>query len=246
MFFSYLRTAIWTGPLVVLFTTLFGIADLIVSLLDNTGNWQHIVAQRWSRVLLAVGAVDVKLEGIEKIQANGSYVFASNHLSFADTPIMLANIPCQFRFMAKHSLFKVPFIGYHLRRGGHIPVPREDARAAIRAIQDAGRIIRERQISILLFPEGGRTDGELRPFKEGAALIAIAGGVPIVPVAVDGSRTVMPMGSWRMVPGKVIVRIGDPIPTADLNPRARGPLTDQVRAQVETMLNDIRSFPAQK
>ncbi len=240
MFLSYLRTAVWTGPLVVLFTILYGIADLIASLLDSSGNWQHAIAQRWSRVLLAVGAVKIQLEGIEKIERNGSYVFASNHLSFADTPIMLANIPCQFRFMAKHSLFKVPFIGFHLRRGGHIPVPREDARAAIRAIQEAGRIVREKKISILLFPEGGRTDGELRPFKEGAALIAIAGGVPIVPVALDGSRQVMPMGSWRMVPGKVTVRIGDPIPTAGLGTRARGDLTEQVRVQVETMLREIR------
>lgn len=240
MFLSYLRTAVWTGPLVVLFTVLYGLADLIASLLDNTGDWQHRIAQRWSRVLLMVGAVKVKVEGIDKIQPNGSYVFASNHLSFADTPIMLANIPCQFRFMAKQSLFKVPFIGYHLRRGGHIPVPREDARAAIRAIQEAGRIIQERNICILLFPEGGRTDGELRPFKEGAALIAITAGVPIVPVAVDGSRQVMPMGSWRMVPGRVIVRVGDPIPTTGMNPKARGELTQQVRTKVEAMLKDIR------
>lgn len=241
MFLSYLRTAVWTGPLVVIFTTVFGIADLIASKIDSTGNWQHTIAQYWSKVLLAVGAVKVNLEGIEKIQRNGSYVFASNHLSFADTPIMFANIPCQFRFLAKQSLFKVPFIGYHLRNGGHISVPREDARAAIRAIQEAGRIIRERKISVLLFPEGGRTDGELRPFKEGAALIAITAGVPIVPVALDGSRQVMPMGSWRMVPGKVTVRIGDPIPTAELNPRSRGELTDKVRAQVEAMLAEIRA-----
>lgn len=240
MFFSYLRTAVWTGPLVVLFTVLYGMADLIASLVDSSGNWQHRIAQGWSKVLLAVGAVKVRVIGLEKIQPNGSYVFASNHLSFADTPVMLANIPCQFRFMAKASLFKIPFIGYHLRRGGHIPVPREDARAAIRAIQESGRIIRERAISILMFPEGGRTDGELRPFKEGAAMIAIAGGVPIVPVALRGTREVMPMGSWRMVPGKVEVRIGDPIPTAGLTAKDRGRLTEQVRAVVGEMSEQIK------
>lgn len=240
MFLSYLRTAVWTGPLVVLFTVLYGTADLIASLLDSSGNWQHTIAQRWSRVLLMVGAVKVRVIGLEKIQPNGSYVFASNHLSFADTPVMLANIPVQFRFLAKASLFKVPFIGYHLRRGGHIPVPREDARAAIKAIQEAGRMIRERRISVLMFPEGGRTDGELRPFKEGAAMIAIAGGVPIVPVALRGTRGVMPMGSWRMVPGRVEVRIGDPIPTDGLNTKDRGKLTEQVREVVGIMSEQIK------
>lgn len=186
-----------------------------------------------------VGGVKVKLRGIEKIQANGSYIFASNHLSFADTPVMLAHIPCQFRFMAKHGLFKIPFIGFHLRRGGHIPVPREDARAAIKAINEAGRIVRERKICILLFPEGGRTDGELRSFKEGAAFLAIAAGVPIVPVALAGTRKVMPMGSWRMVPGDVDVVIGDPIATEGLTSRDRKDLNERVRNTVATMLEQI-------
>ena len=233
---SWMRTLFFTGPLVLLLTIFWGTLDLIASFFDSTGDWQHSIAQRWSRALLFVGGVRVDLRGLEKVVRNGSYVFASNHLSFSDTPLMIAHIPCQFRFLAKHGLFKIPFIGFHLRRGGHIPVPREDTRAAIRAINEAGRIVRERKISVLLFPEGGRTDGELRPFKEGAALIAIAAGVPIVPVAITGSRQIMPMGSLRMVPGRVYVSIGDPIPTEGLTPKDRGKLTQQVRDQIETML----------
>ncbi|MBL8174399.1 MAG: 1-acyl-sn-glycerol-3-phosphate acyltransferase [Bryobacterales bacterium] len=233
---SWMRTIFFTGPLVVLLTIFWGTLDLIASFLDSTGDWQHWTAQRWSKALLFVGGVRVQLRGIDRIVPNGSYVFASNHLSFSDTPVMIANIPCQFRFLAKHGLFKIPFIGFHLRRGGHIPVPREDARAAIRAINEAGRIVRERKISVLLFPEGGRTDGELRPFKEGAALIAIAAGVPIVPVALTGTRQIMPMGSLRMVPGRVYVAIGQPIPTEGLTPKDRGKLTQQVREQIEQML----------
>jgi len=236
---SWIRTLLFTGPLVVLFTILYGTLDLIVSVFDGTGDWQHKVAERWSRALLLVGGVKVRVTGLERIQANGSYVFASNHLSFSDTPVMLAHIPCQFRFLAKEDLFGIPFIGYHLRRGGHIPVPKEDTRAAVRAIQNAGRIVRERGISVLLFPEGGRTDGELRPFKEGAAMIAIAAGVPIVPVAILGSREVLPMGSVRMVPGKVEVRLGHPIPTEGLTARDRKEVTEQVRAQVAAMLDEM-------
>jgi 1-acyl-sn-glycerol-3-phosphate acyltransferase len=234
-----MRTLFFTGPLVVLLTVFWGTLDLIASFFDSTGDTQHSIAQRWSRALLFVGGVNVHLAGVDRIQVNGSYVFASNHLSFADTPVMMANIPCQFRFLAKQGLFNVPFIGFHLRRGGHIPVPREDARAAVRAIQEAGRIIRERKISVLLFPEGGRTDGELRHFKEGAALIAIAAGVPIVPVALTGTRKIMPMGSLRMVPGHVHVHIGNPIPTEGLTSKDRKALSERVRNEVAAMLEDI-------
>jgi len=236
---SWMRTLFFTGPLVVLLTVFWGTLDLIASFFDSTGDTQHSIAQRWSRALLLVGGVKVHLTGVERIQVNGSYVFASNHLSFADTPVMMANIPCQFRFLAKQSLFNVPFIGFHLRRGGHIPVPREDARAAVKAIQEAGRIVRERKISVLLFPEGGRTNGELRHFKEGAALIAIAAGVPIVPVALTGTREVMPMGSLRMVPGRVNVRIGTPIATEGLTSKDRKVLSEKVREQVASMLHEI-------
>ncbi len=236
---SWIRTIVWTAPMVLLLTVFWGTLDLIASFFDSTGDWQHRIAQRWSRALLIIGGVKVTRRGIENIEENGSYVFASNHLSFADTPLMLAHIPCQFRFFAKHGLFNVPFIGFHLRRGGHIPVPRENTRAAVRAINDAGRIISERNISVLLFPEGGRTNGELREFKEGAALIAIAAGVPIVPVAIKGTREIIPMGTIRMVPGKVQLRIGKPIPTKDLTSKDRGTLNAQVREQVAAMLAEI-------
>ncbi|MCC6367201.1 MAG: 1-acyl-sn-glycerol-3-phosphate acyltransferase [Bryobacterales bacterium] len=241
---SWLMTLFFTGPLVLLLTTFYGTLDLIASFFDSSGDWQHSIAQMWSRSLLLVGGVKVRLSGIENIHPNGSYVFAANHLSFSDTPVVLANIPCQFRFMAKHSLFNVPFIGFHLRRGGHIPVPREDTRAAVRAVLDAGRIIRERSISVLQFPEGGRSGGELRPFKEGAAMIAIAAGVPIVPVAIEGTREIMPLGSLRMVPGDVRIRIGKPIPTEGLTSKERKALTLQVREQVEAMLAEIRKNAA--
>lgn len=237
---SWIRTILFTGPMVVLLTIIYGTIDLIASLFDSTGNLQHKIAERWSRALLLVGGVRVRVTGLDRIQPNGSYVFASNHLSYSDTPVMLANIPCQFRFLAKEDLFKIPFIGYHLTRGGHIPVPKEDTRAAVRAIQNAGRIVRERGVSVLLFPEGGRTDGELREFKEGAAMIAIAAGVPIVPVAILGTREVLPMGSARMVPGDVEVRLGTPVPTEGLTARDRKVVNEQVRHQVEAMLDEMR------
>jgi 1-acyl-sn-glycerol-3-phosphate acyltransferase len=238
MSLSYLRAILFTAPLVALATAVMGTISLIASLFDSNGHTQHRVARMWSRMLLFIGGVRVRVTGGEKIDPKASYVIAANHLSFVDTPLVLAHIPLQFRFQAKAGLFKVPFIGYHLRRGGHIPIPRDDARAAVRAIQESGRIIREKNVSILIFPEGGRTEGELRPFKEGAALIAIVAGAPIVPVAIVGTRAVLPMGSIHVRPGAVELRIGDPIPTAQLTTKDRHKLNDQVRNRVAALTED--------
>ena len=115
---------------------------------------------------------------------SGSYVFASNHLSYMDTPVVLSHIPCSSGFWQSVGLFKIPLLGTHLGQAGHIPVPREDPRASIKTMQTAAEVMQNRKISLLIFPEGGRShDGRLQPFKEGAAYIAIRAGAPLVPVA---------------------------------------------------------------
>jgi 1-acyl-sn-glycerol-3-phosphate acyltransferase len=156
-----------------------------------------------------------------------------------DTPVVLANIPVQFRFLAKGGLFKIPFLGTHLARAGHIPVPREDPRASVKTMTLAAQIIRERGISMLIFPEGGRSrHGEVRPFKEGAAYIGIKAGVPIVPVALIGTRAVLPFGSGRIRPGEVTLKVGEPIDTTKLTLRDRGKVTEDIRAQIIAMLGE--------
>ena len=238
MSLSYLRSLLITDPLVILMTIVVGTADLFCLLFDKTGNASHKCAQIWSRILLFIGGVRVRVQGVENVKKDGSYVFASNHLSLADTPLVLAYVPCQFRFLAKVSLFNIPFIGFHLRWGRHIPVPRGDARASVKSMADAARTIRDQKISILIFPEGGRSEGELQPFKEGAALLAIRAGVPVVPVAIVGTRKVLPMGSVHIRAGKVDIRIGKPIPTADLDGRQRKDLTQELYRRVAELLGD--------
>src|SRR5206468_1206186 len=99
-----------------------------------------------------------------------------------DTPAVLGYIPLQFRFFAKKGLFRIPLLGGHLRRAGHFPVVRENPRASLKSLSEGARLVRERNLSVLFFPEGGRTDGEMREFKEGAAYLAIKAGVPAVPI----------------------------------------------------------------
>ncbi len=116
----------------------------------------------------------VEVEGIERVRGIEQCVWSSNHVTFMDTPVMLANIPVQFFFLAKSELFSWPFIGWHLTRAGHVPVPLDDPRASIRTLGHAAKHIAESTVSLLFFPEGGRSaTGELQEFKDGAAYIAI-------------------------------------------------------------------------
>jgi 1-acyl-sn-glycerol-3-phosphate acyltransferase len=233
-----LRAWIVTAPLIVLATAVMGTVSWAASLVDSSGNLAHRVARLWSRILIWVSGLTVEVEGLEKIQPGGSYVIASNHLSLMDTPLVLAYLPLQFRFLAKRSLFRVPFIGGHLRRAGHVAIPREDARGSLKAMTEAARMIQQRGVSVLVFPEGGRSMGRLQEFKEGAAYIAIKAGVPLVPVAIQGTREVLPMGSLTVRPGRVRLRIGDPIPAAGWTLQQRAALTAQLRAAIERMLSE--------
>jgi 1-acyl-sn-glycerol-3-phosphate acyltransferase len=227
-----LRAALFNDPLIVLATIVMGTVSLLTSLFDGTGRAAHKVARLWARMLLAIPGARVRVSGLEHIAPDASYVFVANHLSYMDTPLVIAHIPVQFRFLAKKGLFKVPFIGYHLKRAGHVPVERGDARASLRTMSESARIIRERGVSILVFPEGGRSPGEMREFKEGAAYIAIKAGVPAVPVAIVGTRQLLPMDSLLVRGGPVELRIGEPIPTAGLTARDHKALTAELRSRV--------------
>src|SRR5579875_1187826 len=226
-----LRGLVFTDPAIVLATIFFGSISLAVSFFDETGRIQIRVARAWARTLLRVSGVRVHVEGLEHIDPEGSYIFIANHSSYMDTPVVLAHIPAQFRFLAKRGLFQIPFLGTHLSRAGHIPVPREDPRAAVKTIQAAAEAVQRKKISLLVFPEGGRShDGALRPFKEGGAYMAIRAGAPVVPTILIGTRPILPYGSGVVVPGEVTLRILPPIETSSLTAKDRGKLTEQLRS----------------
>ncbi|MBS1873831.1 MAG: 1-acyl-sn-glycerol-3-phosphate acyltransferase [Acidobacteria bacterium] len=225
------------AALVVLSTIYWGTLSLFASFFDSTGRMQMSCSRRWAKQLLSIGGVRVTLDGIDKIKPEASYVIASNHLSYYDTPVILASIPVQFRFLAKRGLFQIPFLGTHLARAGHIPIPRADPRAALKVMTLAAETIRTRGISMLIFPEGGRSpDGELQSFKDGVTYIGIKSGAPIVPIALVGSREILPFGSGRIQPGAVTLRIGDPIDTAALSLKERAAVTERIREEIAAMI----------
>jgi 1-acyl-sn-glycerol-3-phosphate acyltransferase len=212
-----------------------GLISYAWSRFDSTPPRQLRVARAWARSLLWIAGVKVEIEGLEHFRP-GNYVFVSNHVSYMDTPVVLANIPEQFLFLAKSGLFKIPLMGTHLRTAGHVSVPLEDVRGTLKTLQHAATLIREGR-STHVFPEGGRSEtGDLQEFKDGAAFIAIRAQVPIVPMALIGMREVLPMHTLRFRRGRVRLRIGQPIPTTGLTIKARETITAQARAQVVAML----------
>jgi 1-acyl-sn-glycerol-3-phosphate acyltransferase len=234
---AYLWSRLVLIPLGVFFTIVFGSASGILHLLGAGERRQVEVGRVWARWLLFTGGIKVTVEGLEKIDPNGRYVFVSNHLSYIDTPVVFSRIPVQFRFLAKKGLFQIPFLGWHLTTAGHISVPLEDPRAALRTLSLTAHLIETKGISALFFPEGGRSaDGILHDFKDGAAYIAIKAQVPLVPLALIGPYEILPLGSATLRPGHVKLRIGDPVPTAGMTPRDRAAVTEKLHTQIACML----------
>jgi 1-acyl-sn-glycerol-3-phosphate acyltransferase len=209
----------------------------ICSIWDKKGVTQHWLARKWSQLLLACAFVRWKATGVEKLNPHGTYVLVANHASFLDIPTILSAVPVEIRFFAKKSLFSIPFIGWYLSRG-HLEVERGDARASLKSLLEGAKIIKERGISVLLFPEGGRSPEGMRPFIEGAAYLAIKAGVPIVPIGLVNTRGVLPMHSLLLRPGKIQIHVGDPIETAGLTPRDRGQLNEALYRQVAELAGE--------
>lgn len=234
-FFSRLRAYLLIDPLIIGATAVFGLASLLASAFDRRGRTQHAIARAWAGFLLAVGGSHVRIEGLQKLDRHAAYVLVANHTSYMDTPAVLL-IPLQIRFFAKQGLFRIPLLGGHLRRAGHFPVIRENPRASLKSLTEGARLIRERGVSVVLFPEGGRSSDGLRDFKEGAAYLAIKAGVPAVPVGILGTGQVLPMGSVHVRPHPVTIRIGDPISTAGMKLEARSALNQALRSRVAELI----------
>jgi 1-acyl-sn-glycerol-3-phosphate acyltransferase len=236
MSISYLIALLIRDPLIIVSTAIMGSISVVVSIWDTNGNAQLKVARVWARMLLLCAGARVKTVGLEKLEKGVSYVIVSNHVSYMDTPVLLAHLPLNFRFMAKQELFKVPFIGPHLTKAGHISVPLDDWRAALKVLGTVGVILVERGQSVLMFPEGGRSpNGELQEFKDGAAYLAIKGNVKLLPVCIVGIHDVLPMHSGHMRPGKVTLRIADPIDVSGLRTADRVELTERLKSTIREM-----------
>ena len=227
-------------PLVYLYTLVLGVMSLLSSLFDRSGRVQHKFAHWWARLILRTGSTPLHIKGLEYIDPAHPAVYAANHLSALDIPVLYAALPGQFRIMAKKELFRYPVLGWHLKRSGQIPIVFGDPHASIGSLKRAGRALRN-GLPLMVFPEGGRSpDGQLQPFLGGAFFAAIAEQVPVIPIAIVGTYEQLPMNSFHALPGQVDVIIGQPIPTTGMRLRDMDKIAAQVRDAIAEMYNSCK------
>ena len=217
---------------------------VLTGLVDRTGETVFKIARFWSRLVLAVPGVRVKVEQRAPLDPKRPYIFMSNHASMIDIWAGFVAVPVSFRFIAKKQLARIPLFGWAMWAGRFIFIDRQNAVAARRSIEEAARRIKAGQ-SVVIYPEGTRTrDGRLLPFKKGGFHLAIDSGTAIVPMAIEGTRELMPRGAMLIRAGEVRLQIGEPIPTAGLGPADREQLVKQVRDRIAEMLGEPPAAPA--
>lgn len=238
---GFLRTLLFTLPLIYLSTLTLGVLWLVTAPFDPGGKWQDALARLWARVILATGRVRVRVRGRENLESGRHYVFVANHASYMDIPILLGHLPVGIRFMAKASLFHVPFVGWYLRRTGHLPVRGGSVHANARRLLQAVRYLRRGQ-SIVVFPEGGRSlTGELGEFRRGIFLASLRAGAPVVPVTLAGSRRILPRYGWHVRPGQVEMVLDPPIEAGAMQKGQVEELMALVRHRIEKNLREARA-----
>jgi 1-acyl-sn-glycerol-3-phosphate acyltransferase len=222
----------------VLLTFVAAIIATLSRLWDRSGDTVLKLARFWSRIVL--GVPGVKLEVVQRapLDPRRPYIVMANHASMIDIWAVLLAVPVPFRFIAKKQLGAIPIFGWAMRAGRFIFIDRQNAASARRSIEEAARRIKSGQ-SVVIFPEGTRTrDGRLNAFKKGGFHLALDSGAEIVPVAIQGSRALMPRGSALMRAGTVRIEIGEPIATAGLRLSDREALATRVRDKIAEMLGE--------
>jgi 1-acyl-sn-glycerol-3-phosphate acyltransferase len=198
--------------------------------------------RRWSRDNLWLSRARVEIEGLENIDHTRPQILVANHSGLHDILSLSAHLPIQFRWVAKKSLFNVPFMGWHMSRSGYIPIDRENPRDAAKSIVEAAAVIRS-GVNAIAFPEGTRSrTGELGKFRSGAFALAVRTGVPLVPVVLEGSYRVIMPKTLQVNPGTIIrIHIDKPI---DLTLYTRGDkqrLMEELFQIMERNLGELRS-----
>jgi 1-acyl-sn-glycerol-3-phosphate acyltransferase len=230
---------IWSALNALIATLFIGTILIGASVVRIKGDIYDWGARNWSRWILWASGVTVKVEGLANVHMDEPQVIVSNHQSWYDVWALAANIPKRYRFIAKKELGYIPVFGTAWKVAGHISVDRSDHAAAVRSLDQAGDLIRNDQSSIVIFPEGTRSDdGKLKPFKKGAFMLALHSGVEIVPVACVGTRAILPKNGWRVRGGTIIVRFGEPIQTTGYDEDNRDELIGRVRGEIERLMGN--------
>jgi len=230
---------IFVWSCIVLATLALGFLAFVTYPFDRRGRVVHWYARLWGRVALLSNQVSVRVEGMDHLKGEGPYIFMSTHQGYYDVFALLGHLPFQFKWLVKKELFSVPFLGWTMAAAGYINIDREGTRRTVEALNEAAKKIRE-GMSIVIFPEGSRSpNGSIQPFKKGGFTLAIKSKVPIVPIAITGSRKIMPKDRLTVTSGEIRIRIGYPIETKDYSLKDRKPLMEKVKETITNNFNFI-------
>ncbi|NUS39472.1 MAG: 1-acyl-sn-glycerol-3-phosphate acyltransferase [Lysobacter sp.] len=213
----------------------------LVRMLTGGRHWPLRMASRcWAPGLLGGAGARLRIEGVERVDWSRPCVLVANHQSIIDACALFRAVPAPLRFVLKQEMAKVPFVGWYARAMGMVFIERGAARSAPQRLRDAVALVRGGAV-LCAFPEGTRSrDGSVGPFKGGVLQVAIEAGVPVVPVALQGSGAVLPAAGFRVRPGAIAVRFGEPIATTGLASEDRNTLARRAREAVVELLHPQR------
>lgn len=232
---SRLRSYFFYDPLVWLYTVVMGAGSLVAGLFDPSGRVMHGFAQTWSWLIMKTIFSPVTVTGLDKIDTTKPHVYAVNHGSALDIPILYAELPFQFRIAFKKELLSYPVIGWQLKRSGQVCIDQQNPSRSISSIRAAMKGL-QAGLPLVIFPEGGRTnDGEIKPFLAGAFFLAIKAQVDVVPIALVGTYELLPMNTYHIRSRPLEMRVGEPISTQGMKGHDLQKLSAQVQKAVEAL-----------
>ena len=227
----------WLITVTVFWTIFFGIIIIVVFPFDITrGKILSKIVKSWARFIFFSCGIKTKIIGLENLDYSKNYIFAANHSSSVDIPLMLGFIPFWLVPISKIELKWIPFLGWAMQMAGHVFVDRRNHEKAMSSIKRIKKSLINRPRSILLFPEGSRTnDGKLKRFKSGGLSLGIETKIAIVPVVIIGTYESLKKDSTSFINNLLIIKIGNPIDTIGYNEKDRKILSNLVHDRVKEL-----------
>ncbi len=225
-----------TLVVIIIDTIVIGSIVALAGIFDRGGRVYDVGARLWARAVRVCAGIKVDIKGLEHLDKSKSYIFMSNHQSHLDAVAWTPNLPFRIRFFAKKELTYVPIFGQAIYMSRHIIIDRKNIESAKKSIEKAKELIRKYKLSVLVFPEGTRsTTGKLGEFKKGGFVLALETGIPIVPMAVQGSFELLPPHSLKIKPGLIHLNVGEPISMSGFTMDTKEALIEKVRNAIETL-----------
>jgi 1-acyl-sn-glycerol-3-phosphate acyltransferase len=232
---SCLRSYFILDPLIWLYTLVLGILALPGGLFDRNGRRLHWFSRAWSWLIMKTILSPVRVAGLDRIDTSKPHVYAVNHASAMDIPVLYVYLPFQFRIVFKKELLSYPVVGWQLKRSGQVCIDQQKPTNSIAAIRSAVKSLKA-GMPLVIYPEGGRTpDGEIKPFLPGAFFLAIKAQVDIIPIALVGTYELLPMDTYHIKCRSLEMRVGEPISTLGLTMRDLEAVSAKVKKAIEDL-----------